>query len=553
MPGDAEEPVRYRGRRLEVRAGDTLARALTRRGYRILQRSVRYHRPRGAFCGVGYCTGCLVRVNGQPNVRACQYDPRPGDRVDAENSWPTPELDALSLLDPLSGSGFDSHTSFTRPWWATQFYYRFVRRMTGFGRLGDSAGPPLPPPGPPVDTDTLVIGAGAAGREVARRLGSAGHPTVLVDRGSDGRSLDGVERLDRSMAVYLPPPAPGAERPFRLLVAVRDGGGRLVRARRVVAAAGGYDASLLFAGNDRPGVYTAEGAIAAAPAGADPPFRHAIVIGAGARAAEILERHGPFVDAVVAPGAIGPDLTRRASELGVDLYPRSLVVRTLGSSRVRGLRVATRGGGGESDIDGDAVVIAHRRLPNHQLYFQAGARMHWRAETGAYYPVLTEGGRTSVPGLFAAGEAAGFVGAVAIESARSTADAILGVEGSTALPVRVGEAGPNELEGYYRELLGRPAPRTKTVACPCEDVLLRELAEASRRGYRGIEVVKRYTSLGAGLCQGRYCLPDALLLLSIWENRPPPEVGYIRQRPPVVPVALGTLAQLPDPGPPEAP
>src|SRR5208283_4339330 len=46
---------------------------------------------------------------------------------------------------------------------------------------------------------------------------------------------------------------------------------------------------------------------------------------------------------------------------------------------------------------------------------------------------------------------------------------------------------------------------------------------AVRSGYRGIEVVKRYTSLGSGICQGRYCLPDALLLLSILEDRPPAE------------------------------
>jgi sarcosine oxidase subunit beta len=109
----------------------------------------------------------------------------------------------------------------------------------------------------------------------------------------------------------------------------------------------------------------------------------------------------------------------------------------------------------------------------------------------------------------------------------------------------VAETGPHELEGYYRELLGPGRARGKWVACPCEDVLLDEVEEASRRGYRGIEVVKRYTGLGTGLCQGRYCLPDALLLLSLFESRPPPEVGFITQRPPVVPSRLGAWAALP--------
>jgi sarcosine oxidase subunit beta len=104
------------------------------------------------------------------------------------------------------------------------------------------------------------------------------------------------------------------------------------------------------------------------------------------------------------------------------------------------------------------------------------------------------------------------------------------------------------LEGYYRELLR--APRTgRWIACPCEDVLLQEVEQATRAGYRGIEVVKRYTGLGTGLCQGRYCLPDALLLLSIAEHRVPAEVGYITQRPPVLPTPIAALAALDRPVP----
>jgi sarcosine oxidase, subunit beta len=81
--------------------------------------------------------------------------------------------------------------------------------------------------------------------------------------------------------------------------------------------------------------------------------------------------------------------------------------------------------------------------------------------------------------------------------------------------------------------------------------LFQEIRDAENRGYRGLEVVKRYTGLGTGLCQGRYCLPDAVLLLSILEGRPPPEVGYIRQRPPVTPTPLSAFAELPETAEPE--
>jgi hypothetical protein len=191
----------------------------------------------------------------------------------------------------------------------------------------------------------------------------------------------------------------------------------------------------------------------------------------------------------------------------------------------------------------DAVVLAHRRLPNPQLFFQAGARMHWRSGAAAYFPVLDPTGATTVPGLLAVGDAAGILPKFAAESGALAAERIAGRPTPAEAPPRTPEAGPFELEGYYRELLRQPR-RGRWIACPCEDVLLEEVEDASRAGYRGIEVVKRYSNLGTGTCQGRYCLPDALLLLSILEGRPPEEVGYITQRPPVVPTPLAALAAL---------
>ncbi|MCI4340630.1 MAG: (2Fe-2S)-binding protein [Thermoplasmata archaeon] len=84
--------------------------------------------------------------------------------------------------------------------------------------------------------------------------------------------------------------------------------------------------------------------------------------------------------------------------------------------------------------------------------------------------------------------------------------------------------------------------------------MLHEVEHASARGFRGIEVIKRLTGVGTGLCQGRHCLPDVLLVLAMLEARPPVEVGYTTQRPPFLPTRLETLASLPDDplAPPEA-
>jgi sarcosine oxidase subunit alpha len=540
---------RFRGRDRAAPVGDPLLRSLVaaERRLPVLQRSIRYHRPRAPFCGIGVCTQCLVRVNGVPNVRSCRYAPREGDRVETENAWPSPRVDLLGVLDFVFYRGLDTLRGFRRPRFAMPLYQRVVRRLAGYGRLPDFPIETAATSGREAEVDTLVIGGGPSGRAAAARLADAGEAVGIVDRGPLLAPPAAVEPFSFATVVFLPPPDPARPRPFYAAAIREEGGGLALRARRVVLAPGAYDAALFFAGSDRPGVLTAEGALALRSPGAPWPFERAVLVGAGDRAAEMLDRAGPQVAAVVAPGPIAGEVARRAAELGIPLYPRTLLVEARGPDRVRSVLLRPRGAGRPFRLRADAVLLAHRRLPHLQLFFQVGAPMHWRGGAGSYFPRLDEALGTGVPGLFAAGEAAGVPAPVAAEaSGIAAAEAALGRRARLAdLPPRVPEPGPHELEGYYRELLDGDRGRGKWIACPCEDVLLDEVEAASHRGYRGIEVVKRYTSLGTGLCQGRYCLPDTLLWLARLEGRAPADVGFITQRPPVVPSRLATWASLP--------
>jgi sarcosine oxidase, subunit alpha len=544
MAGAPARRFLFEGRTREAPPGVPLARSLTSGGTTVLQRSIRYHRPRAPFCGVGYCTGCLVRVNGRPNVRACRYVPSDGDRVVTENAWPSTRFDMMGVLDFVFPGGVDTLRGFRRPAWLTGAYQRVVRRLAGFGQPPSIDARPIPTTDPVRRTaDVVVVGGGRSGRAAERRLAAAGQSVLVVDR-----SLGPEPAADRGSLVdatitFLPPRS-SPEEPFVLLGFAEPARGVELRARQVVVATGGYDGNLLFQGNDRPGIVTADGAFALASGAGDPPFRRAVVVGGGARAGEVLRRFGERIEALVAPGAILPDVVQRASELEIPLFPRTLVLGAAGRSRVRLLKLRSRGTRTRFELACDTVVLAHRRLPTPQLFFQAGARMEWRAGTGAYYPRLSPTGETSVPGLFAVGATSGALPEGAVASGERAADAILGaaVAAETA-PARVPAEGPSELDGYYRELL-RDRAQGRWIACPCEDVLLDEIEEANRGGYRGIEVVKRYTGVGTGLCQGRYCLPDALLVLSILEGRPAAEVGYITQRPPLLPTPLAAFAGL---------
>ncbi|MGI0067200.1 MAG: 2Fe-2S iron-sulfur cluster-binding protein [Thermoplasmata archaeon] len=519
-----------------------------RRGLPLLQRSIRYHRPRAPFCGVGYCTNCLVRTDERLNVRACREGfPTEGVRPTSQ-AWPSPRYDLFGVLDLLLPRGIDTLHGFRRPPWAVRAYQRVVRRLAGYDDPSSISRPTHFDPPSVRTVDVAIVGHGTSGAAAAAELRARGVDSLLtLDRERESATPGSRPDLEGTSAVFLPPPSAGAAHPFRLLATQGSSGSILVHARRVVVATGGYDASLLFAGNDRPGVMTAEGAMRFAREGFTP-FDRAVVVGGGERARSVLERFPGQVEAIVAPGAIDPDLTRAASDRRVPLYPRSLLVSTHGRRAVRSVRIRSRSRGPYATLGADAVVLAHRRIPHPQLFFQAGARMEWRGANGAYYPRTDVHGATSVEGLYAIGEAAGTVEANgAHASGQATGRALAESEPpSLDLDAPGGAPTPTELEGYYRELLEEPEGLSKWIACPCEDVLLREVKEASARGYRGIEVVKRYTGLGTGLCQGRYCLPDALLVLSILEGRPPSDVGYITQRPPVVPTTLGQLASLAD-------
>jgi sarcosine oxidase, subunit alpha len=507
---------RFGGRFREASPEATLLEAHPGPGLPRVARSVRYHRPRSPFCGLGHCTGCLVRVNGRPNVRACRHVIQEGDRIDPANGWPSARFDLLGALDLLLPRGIDTLRGFRRPAWAAGAYQRVVRRLSAYSPLPPTA-PGTPPPARRVlAADAVVIGAGSAGRAAAANLVVRGIRPLIVDRSLGPLHVDGAEVIGGATAVFLPPPRPAGDRSFTVLGTVEDAGAFSVRTPRVVVAAGGYDAGLLFEGSDRPGVMTGDLAIRLAAGRPGYPYHRSVVVGGGARAAAVLDRVGASVEAVVAPGEIGPEVTGRASELEIPLYPRTLLVRAVGRGRLRSAGLKGRGGGPRFSVDCDSIVLAHRRLPNVPLLFQAGVRMKWRPDPGAYFPEVGPDGATNVPGL--------------------------SVTGSIVGP---GGDGPSELEGYYRELLREPR-RGKWIACACEDVLLEEVEQAVGRGFTGMEVVKRYSSLGTGLCQGRYCIPDALLLLSILEGRPPSEVGFITQRPPVVPTRLDALATLRD-------
>src|SRR5690242_21410116 len=82
-----------------ARAGESVTSALLAAGRPLLSRSAKYHRPRGPFCLAGACTACLVRADGEPNVRACRTACRAGLVVETQNALGGAARDLLGAID----------------------------------------------------------------------------------------------------------------------------------------------------------------------------------------------------------------------------------------------------------------------------------------------------------------------------------------------------------------------------------------------------------------------------------------------------------------------
>jgi NAD(P)H-nitrite reductase large subunit len=84
----------------------------------------------------------------------------------------------------------------------------------------------------------------------------------------------------------------------------------------------------------------------------------------------------------------------------------------------------------------------------------------------------------------------------------------------------------------------------KTIVCRCEDLTKDEIIEAIHKGYTDLEELRRELRIGMGPCQGRVCLPLVKKILERETGKRVDQVSFPTFRPPLVPVSLGSLADL---------
>jgi bacterioferritin-associated ferredoxin len=198
----------------------------------------------------------------------------------------------------------------------------------------------------------------------------------------------------------------------------------------------------------------------------------------------------------------------------------------------------------------DSVTLGHGLVPATEVTRLLGARHVYQAEAGGWIAAVDADLRTSIAGLYVAGDAGGIAGAAAaVERGRlaGLAAAIdAGAAGRGALAAARRAATRAERFGLAMARLMTPRPGlldcvpADAVVCRCEDVTRGEIEEALDAGAREVNQLKSWTRCGMGPCQGRMC-GEAVAELVARRTGSREAAGVFSARPPLRPVPLDAL------------
>ncbi len=543
---DRNRPLRFtfHGREYQGYAGDTLASALLANGVKIMGRSFKYHRPRGIIGSGVEEPGAMVEISGVGgNLPATAVSLTDGLDARAVNCWPHPSFDLgaiTELFSRLIPAGF-YYKTFMWPNW--HLFEPAIRRAAGLARA-----PEQPPASGRYEAryghaDVLVVGAGPAGLSAALTAGRAGQRVILVDEAdapggallSRRLEIEGVpsrtwlEQTTNELralpnVTHLQNATAWGYREHNLVMVTQNRTGAVgllarswrIRAGRVVQATGAIERALVFPGNDRPGVMLASAVQA---------YVNRYAVAPGRRIAVFTNNDSAY--------AVASDLLAAGVEIAAVIDSRKAICADA-RAQVRNCRVLTgsvvtgvRGRRGVTAVkvhDGCSVtwvkcgLLAHSGgwSPSVHLWSQSRGSLRYDPDLAAFLPDQPA-------------QAFKVVGAAA---GQFTLDQI----------IPEGCEPPYRVEALWH--VDAPGSQDKAFVDILNDVTLDDVHLALREGYDSIEHVKRYTTAGMGLDQGKTGNMNVIGAVALAQGKALDDVGTTTFRAPYTPVAFGAIGGL---------
>ncbi|WP_373475862.1 2Fe-2S iron-sulfur cluster-binding protein [Sphingorhabdus sp.] len=516
----------FDGKHYHARKGDTLAAALLANGIGLVGRSFKYHRPRGIMTAGIEEPNALVTVGeagrAEPNTRATDVFVYDGLVAKSQNRWPSLSFDLgalFGLAAPVFSAGFYYKTFFgsAKRW---MFYEYFIRKAAGLGNAPRDVDPDRFSQRAAF-CDVLVVGAGPAGIAAALEATEAGKRVILVEQDSimgaslirDPQALDSLwveecaERIRAAGGHILTRTTASGYWEHNLVtlsqrlaepgqVPSRGVAQRLwhVRANEVILATGSIERPMAFAHNDRPGIMLSQAARTYARRFGVLPGKRVVIATNNDDAyqtALALKASGAQIVAILdaRPAPAG-------QAYGLPVCNDAIPFSTEGNRHCL-KSVTAKVGGISKSWDADLLAVSGGFTPVIHLHMQSGGTLKWNDAAQAFVPdrslqnVKTVGGAASPEPTF------------------------------TLTPI---------------------SPPKKSFIDFQNDVTLADVDLAWAEGYRSVEHLKRYTTLGMATDQGKTSNMAALSRLAEKQGVAIPEAGLTTFRPPYTPVTMGLLA-----------
>ncbi len=580
-----EISFKFNGKKYYGYEGDTLASALLANGVHLVGRSFKYHRPRGFLgAGVEEPNAQVQLYSGEktePNAVATTIELVEGLVAKSQNCFPSVSFDFGAInnfLHKIFPAGFYYKTFM----WPKSFWHKIyepiIRKAAGLGVA------PLKPDPDRYEhkfeyCDILIAGSGPSGLASALAAAKNGSKVILAeDKPRFGGSLltdevtignkkgkewadETIEELksmpnvivknrsqifgyyDHNMMVMLERTKDHIENPSKFTPRHRLW---YIRAKEIIISTGSIERPIVFGNNDRPGVMLASAAREYMKV-------YGVIVGkkpiiftnndSGYETAIEFKKNGVNPLILDVRSNAESSVIQEAKNLNIKIKFSHGIISAKGYKKVNSALIGKLNKE-KTDyenietINCDTICVSGNWTPTVHLSSQSGNKLKFDKKVNAFIPNQPRQNETTIGsanGLFT------LKGTLeeGFNKGYELSKKINGKELKTKIPTS-NEKSYGEKDQFWC----MPLPKNKTYKRCVDfqnDVYVSDIELAIREGFRSIEHVKRYTTLGMATDQGRTSNLNGLQLVSNIEKKIVPDVGHTTFRPPYTAVTIGAI------------